>query len=184
MAKNGKTPIAWQEAMDHCARSSLSFPRPLPSPSSFRRRCRWCHRRRHPPPPSSSSSLSSWCCAPLLSADQSNGGNVAADGDSDANPTPPAAGLPSNLVIEQWLSPVWNWANLSAITGDSYASTTDPWPVGHKGFRALVTDGWYLDSAAGGECFLLAPPLPFILKTLVFIEKVCRRMALLLRRRL
>ena len=35
-----------------------------------------------------------------------------------------------------------------------------------------------------GECFLLAPSLPFILKTLVFIEKVCRRMALLLRRRL
>ena len=76
---------------------------------------------------------------------------AAADGDSDANPTPPAAGLPPNLVIEQWLSPVWNWANLSAITGDSYASTTDPWPVGHKGFRALVTDGWYLDSAAGGD---------------------------------
>ena len=45
VVKNGKTPIAWQEAMDHCTRSILSFPRPLPSPSSFRRRCRWCHRR-------------------------------------------------------------------------------------------------------------------------------------------
>ena len=54
----GKTPIAWQEAMDHY-------------------------------------------------------------GDSEANPTPPAAGLPPSLVIEQWLSPVWNWANISAITGDS-----------------------------------------------------------------
>jgi hexosaminidase len=90
VAKNGKTPVAWQEAMDHY-------------------------------------------------------------GDSAANPTPPAAGLPSNLVIEQWLSPVWNWANVSAITGDSYASTTDPWPANHTGFRALVTDGWYLDSAAGGN---------------------------------
>jgi hexosaminidase len=71
-------------------------------------------------------------------------------GDSEANPTPPAAGLPPQLVIEQWLSPVWNWANVSAITGDSYASTSDPWPKGHRGFRALVTDGWYLDSSAGG----------------------------------
>ena len=32
--------------------------------------------------------------------------------------------------------------------------------------------------------FLLAPSLFFVLKTLVFIEKVCRRTALLLRRRL
>ena len=36
----------------------------------------------------------------------------------------------------------------------------------------------------GSSCFLLAPSLFFVLKTLVFIEKVCRRMALLLRRRL
>lgn len=70
-------------------------------------------------------------------------------GDSEANPTPPSAGLPQSLVIEQWLSPVWNWANISAITGDSYASTSDPWPAGHHGFHALVTDGWYLDSSAG-----------------------------------
>jgi hexosaminidase len=86
---HGKTPVAWQEAMDHY-------------------------------------------------------------GDSEANPTPPAVELPPQLVVEQWLSPVWNWANMSAITGDSYASTTDPWPKKHKGFHALVTDGWYLDSAAGG----------------------------------
>eukprot|EP00756_Hemistasia_phaeocysticola_P002304 Hpha_TRINITY_DN115_c0_g1::TRINITY_DN115_c0_g1_i1::g.82275::m.82275/K12373/HEXA_B; hexosaminidase len=94
--KLGKTPVAWQEAMDHY-------------------------------------------------------------GDSEANPTPPAAGLPPQLVIEQWLSPVWNWANLSAITGDSYASTTDPWPPRHQGFRALVTDGWYLDSSAGGPDVWKAP---------------------------
>eukprot|EP00040_Diaphanoeca_grandis_P019584 m.103453 g.103453 ORF g.103453 m.103453 type:complete len:593 (+) comp27500_c0_seq1:48-1826(+) len=67
-------------------------------------------------------------------------------GDSDDNPTPPAAALPNNLVIEQWLNPVWNWANLSAITGDSYATTNDTWPRGHKGFRALTTNGWYLDA--------------------------------------
>lgn len=30
-------------------------------------------------------------------------------GDSEANPTPPAAGLPQHMVIQQWLSPVWNW---------------------------------------------------------------------------
>ena len=35
-----------------------------------------------------------------------------------------------------------------------------------------------------GRGFLLAPSLSFILKTLVFVETVCRRMALLLRRRL
>eukprot|EP01050_Picozoa_sp_SAG11_P017725 SAG11_NODE_2586_length_3194_cov_3.871082_2_plen_188_part_00 len=73
------------------------------------------------------------------------------DGPSAANPTPPAAGLPPPLVIEQWLSPVWNWANLSAITGPGpYASTHDRWPQNQTGFRALVTDGWYLDSSAGG----------------------------------
>jgi hexosaminidase len=93
---HGKTPVAWQEAMDHY-------------------------------------------------------------GDSEANPTPPAAGLPEQLVVEQWLSPVWNWANLSAITGDSYASTTDLWPKGHQGFRALVTDGWYLDSSGGGPDVWKAP---------------------------
>jgi len=49
-------------------------------------------------------------------------------------------------------------ANMSAITGSGpYASTTDPWPPGHKGFRALVTDGWYLDSAAGGPDVWRAP---------------------------
>ena len=62
----GKTPIAWQEAMDHY-------------------------------------------------------------GDSEANPTPPAAGLPPSLVIEQWLSPVWNWANISGITGDGYKGLDRTW---------------------------------------------------------
>jgi hypothetical protein len=73
-------------------------------------------------------------------------------GPSEANPTPPAAGLPPSLVIEQWLSPVWNWANISAITGGGpYASTSDEWPKNQTGgFHALVTDGWYLDSSAGG----------------------------------
>lgn len=71
-------------------------------------------------------------------------------GNSSANPTPPAAGLPGDLVIQQWLSPVWNWANLSSITGPGpYASTDDPWPEGHRGFRAIVTRGWYLDSTDG-----------------------------------
>jgi hexosaminidase len=67
-------------------------------------------------------------------------------GDSDRNPTPPAAGLPPTLVIEQWLSPVWNWANMSGITGTSYAGYPDAWPSSQHGFRALSTNGWYLDS--------------------------------------
>lgn len=58
----GKTPIAWQEAMDHY-------------------------------------------------------------GDSEANPTPPSAGLPPSLVIEQWLSPVWNWCGPTEVLLTQLAQT-------------------------------------------------------------
>ena len=70
-------------------------------------------------------------------------------GESDANPTPPAPEIPSDLVVQQWLAPAWNWANLSAITGKSYAGRPgkdDRWPADHMhGFNALSTRGWYLD---------------------------------------
>ena len=96
------------------------------------------------------------------------------------------------MVIEQWLSPAWNWAsiilslwhaclgatvsatprcvvwvdscigpvtpmlqshmvqaNLSAITGSSYAGRPEvKWPANLHGFRALTTEGWYLDNTA------------------------------------
>lgn len=68
-------------------------------------------------------------------------------GPTVANPTPPSALLPSDVVIEQWLEPPWNWANLSAITGEGYIGRTDAaWPAGHTGFSSLVTLGWYLDN--------------------------------------
>lgn len=80
---HGKTPIAWQEAMDHY-------------------------------------------------------------GPTQDNPTPPAPGMPRDLVIEQWLDPVWNWANISAITGTGYYGRPNvTWP---HGFQALSTQGWYLDA--------------------------------------
>ena len=50
--------------------------------------------------------------------------------------------------------------------------------------QAGLSAAYHMKREGVGRCFLLAPSLPFILKTLVFIEKVCRRMALLLRRRL
>ena len=87
VAKHGKTPIAWQEAMDHY-------------------------------------------------------------GEGDAKPTPPAATLPPDLIIEQWLSPVWNWANASAITSASYAGRPNAtWPAQLRGgFKMISTNGWYLDA--------------------------------------
>ena len=42
----------------------------------------------------------------------------------------------------------------------------------------------YMTLHGTDRCFLLAPSLSFILKTLVFMQQVCRRIALLLRRRL
>ena len=70
-------------------------------------------------------------------------------GPTAANPTPPSARLPPSLVVEQWLQPAWNWANLSAITGQGYLGRPDAtWPTGHSGFEALVTLGWYLDGTA------------------------------------
>jgi len=80
-------------------------------------------------------------------------------GESDFMPTPPSKLLPNDLVIEQWLSPVWNWANISAITGSMYAGNAShaPWPKDKTGFRAIVTDGWYLDSAAGGDAVWQTP---------------------------
>lgn len=71
-------------------------------------------------------------------------------GDSSTNPTPPSRLLPQTLVIQQWLSPVWNWANLSAITGDSYAGRPEVhWPQNQRGFQAITTNGWYLDADSG-----------------------------------
>lgn len=49
------------------------------------------------------------------------------------------------MVVEQWLAPPWNWANLSSITGTGYIGRNVSWP---QGFRALTTNGWYLDSTA------------------------------------
>ena len=70
-------------------------------------------------------------------------------GPTTANPTPPSANLLAGTVIEQWLEPEWNWANLSAITGVGYLGRPDAtWPRGHVGFESLVTLGWYLDSTA------------------------------------
>jgi len=70
-------------------------------------------------------------------------------GPTAANPTPPSPQLPANAVIEQWLEPEWNWANLSAITGEGYLGRPDArWPAGFQGFEALVTLGWYLDAVA------------------------------------
>ena len=40
-------------------------------------------------------------------------------------------------------------ANISGITGDSYKGLDRTWPADHRGFRALFTDGWYLDSSQG-----------------------------------
>ncbi len=75
-------------------------------------------------------------------------------GDTEAQqPTPPPDGLPYSTVIQQWLAPPWNWANLSAITGRGYCATPwdcrgldAPWPAQFQGFQALSTRGWYLDN--------------------------------------
>lgn len=75
-------------------------------------------------------------------------------GATTSNPTPPAPELPADTVIEQWLEPPWNWANLSAITGTGgYLGRPDAtaaaWPAADRaGFASLVTLGWYLDSTA------------------------------------
>ena len=70
-------------------------------------------------------------------------------GPTKANPTPPSTLLPAETVIEQWLEPPWNWANLSSITGVGYIGRPDAlWPAGRTGFSSLVTLGWYLDNTA------------------------------------
>ena len=86
-------------------------------------------------------------------------------GPTAANPTPPSADLPPSTVIEQWLEPPWNWANLSSITGVGYLGRPDAtWPSGYGGFSSLVTLGWYLDSTATLNAWeqvrTRAPPLP------------------------
>lgn len=83
-------------------------------------------------------------------------------GPSLANPTPPSAKLPSNMVIEQWFEPAWNWANLTSITGSGYIARDDAWPPSlADGFEALVTLGWYLDNTAvnSWEAVYLREPL-------------------------
>merc|ERR1712192_7301 len=66
-------------------------------------------------------------------------------GNSSDNPTPPAPELDRDMVVEQWLAPPWNWANLSSIVEPGYVGRNTTWPTG---FRALTTNGWYLDSTA------------------------------------
>eukprot|EP00039_Didymoeca_costata_P020832 m.342558 g.342558 ORF g.342558 m.342558 type:complete len:587 (-) comp21568_c0_seq1:99-1859(-) len=64
-------------------------------------------------------------------------------GPSVENPTPPPTDLMSSTIVELWLDPVWNWANLSAIvSGDGYYGLP-AWPKVTP-FRAIVTNGWYL----------------------------------------
>ena len=71
-------------------------------------------------------------------------------GPTAANPTPPSVELPPDTVVEQWLEPAWNWANLSAISGAGYLGRPDAvWPATLRGgFSSLVTLGWYLDNTA------------------------------------
>ena len=72
----------------------------------------------------------------------------------DGQPDAAGAELPADTLIEQWLEPAWNWANLSAITGrGGYLGRPDAtaaaWPAADRaGFASLVTLGWYLDNTA------------------------------------
>eukprot|EP00041_Stephanoeca_diplocostata_P027539 m.759499 g.759499 ORF g.759499 m.759499 type:complete len:586 (+) comp23196_c1_seq12:107-1864(+) len=66
-------------------------------------------------------------------------------GPSVANPTPPPKELDKETVVELWLDPTWDWANLTDVVSGAGYNGNHHWSTA---YRAIVTLGWYLDDTA------------------------------------